>query len=187
MSLVPDRSGVLRLAALALPLLAGAVATTPAEGQLFGAAERAAKRGAARQAADGVVRHWTLSMCKPSRPCPLPEHHAATFTGGSYNEVRLGQDTRLYRVYSNLENRLGVPGERYSYWSRSPATGTQAVIDGAIPTARNGNTAAHQVSIVVPRGTTIYEGKTSSFPGGPVGGGNQVIMDGVRREWAVAR
>jgi hypothetical protein len=59
------------------------------------------------------------------------------------------------------------------------------VIDSAIPTSRNGNVAARQVSIIVPRGTTIYEGVARPLTRGPVGGGNQVILDGVRPEWVV--
>ncbi len=190
------------LMTLAALFLSDLAALEPAEAQIAGALRRAAPRAAARQAAeratvrtaavradrqaaDQLVRRWTVSRCKPHRPCPLPAREAATFTGGSYNQVRLGGDTRLYRVYSSPETRLGAPGERYSYWSRSNATGTRAVIDSAIPTSRNGNRAGRQVSIIVPRGTTIYEGNARALPRGPVGGGNQVLLDRVHPEWVV--
>lgn len=100
--------------------------------------------------------------------------------GGSYNEVRLGKDTTLYRVYTSPEHKFGGQGARYSYWSRSPARGRQALIDSAIPTATNGNIAAHQIAIRVPRGTVIYEGEARGLVRGPVGGGNQVVLDQVR-------
>ena len=190
------------LIAVAALFFSDLAALEPAEAQIAGAVRRAAPRAAARQAAeratvrtaavraerqaaDRLVGRWTVSRCRPHRPCPLPAREAGTFTGGSYNEIRLGSDTRLYRVYSSPENRLGAPGERFSYWSRSNATGTRAVIDSAIPTSRNGNSAVRQVSIVVPRGTTIYEGNARALPRGPVGGGNQVILDRVRPEWVV--
>ena len=190
------------LIAIAALIFSDLAALEPAEAQVAGAVRRAASGAAARQAAaratfrtatvraerqaaDRLVRRWTVSRCAPQRRCPLPAREAGSFTGGSYNEIRLGGDTRLYRVYTSPENRLGAPGERYSYWSRSNATGTRAVIDSAIPTSRNGNRAARQVSIVVPRGTTIYEGSARAIPRGPVGGGNQIVLDRVRPEWVV--
>lgn len=192
----------IRLSALVLLPLSSTITPTPAQAQWLRSAERAAVRAAerhageraaartlaaraGRQAADRLVHRWTVSLCKPARPCPLPERHASSFTGGSYSEVLLGKDTRLYRVYSRPGYRLGVPGERYSYWSRSDATGSRAVIDSAIPTTRNGNRAVRRVSIVVPRGVTVYEGTARGLPRGPVGGGSQVILDGVRRNWVV--
>jgi len=200
--LIPLRAALMAvLICLPLPL---PVPTAPAEAQVLGAAERAAARAAARkaaersaartsalragpQAADRVMRRWTVSQCGAAQRCPLPERHAGTFTGGSYNEVRLGGDTRLYRVYSAPQHRLGVSGERYSYWSRSDARSTQAIVDGAIPTSRNGNMATHQVSVLVPRGTTIYEGTARGLPRAAAGGGNQVVLDNVRPEWIIKR
>lgn len=190
------------LVAVAALFFSDLAALAPAEAQIAGAVRRAVPRAAARKAAaratvrtatvraerpaaDRLVSRWTVSRCRPQRPCPLPAREAGSFTGGSYNEIRLGSDTRLYRVYSSPKNRLGAPGERYSYWSRSNATGIKAVIDSAIPASRNGNMAVRQVSIVVPRGTTIYEGSAGAIPRGPVGGGNQIVLDRVRPEWIV--
>lgn len=171
-----------------------------AEAQVLSSARRAAAQAASRNATrmvvhraarprvpirtgDVSVRSWTSALCKPSRPCPLPARYANSFVGGSYREVRLGQNTRLYRVYSSPDRRLGNPGERYSFWSRSDARGTRAVIDSALPTSRNGNTAQYQVSVAVPRGTVIYEGTAAPLRRGPVGGGNQVVLERVRPEW----
>ena len=200
---------------IVVPALAGMMMLSllPACSPVSGAAERAAARAAARtaerkaaersakaaataavarsgrkEAADMVVRRWYSVTCKPSNPCPLPHNISDTFVGGSYNEVVLGADTTLYRVYANRLNRLGPSGQRYSYWSRSDARGTQAVVDSAIPVSRQGNTATQQVAIRVPQGTRVFEGQTQGIPhGGPVGGGNQVVIDGVRLEWVIGQ
>ncbi len=193
---------------LLLPVM---VPTNPAGAQILGAAERAAARAAARraeraaversvarservaagsavrrEAADRVVRRWSTSLCRRSNPCPLPENIGNSFRGGSYNQVILGRDTTFYRVYSRPEFRYGVPGQRYSYWSRSSARGTGAIIDGAIPVSRNGNVAEKQVAITLRKGTTVFDGYAAPLHRGPVGGGSQVVIErsslpGVRR------
>ena len=185
----------------------GAIWPDQAGAQFWGAAERAAARAAARRAGreaaersvarsthsaaarvarreaeDLFIHRWSSSLCSRTRPCPLPERIGNTFRGGSYNEKILGHDTTFYRVYTRPEYRLGVPGERYSYWSRSDARNSQAVIDSAIPVSRNGNTAGQQAAITMPRGTKVFEGVTASIPKGPVGGGSQVVIKGVRTQ-----
>jgi len=175
--------------------VAGAVERAAARAAARKAAERAGKENAtaaaanaARRASDVVVRRWTLSMCNPAKPCPLPEGFAKTFNGGSYNEVILGSDTVLYRVYSNQAHRLGRPGDQFTYWSRSDARNTQAVMDSAIEVSRYGNTAQSLVAVRVPRGTRIFEGDARGIDrGGPVGGGNQVVLESVRPEWVVSQ
>ena len=168
---------------------AARAAVTAAERQ---SAERTAKeaagatsRRALNQAADRVVKRWSSSFCKPAVPCPLPAKTANTFKGGSYDEVILGGDTVLYRVFHEPAHRFGMPGERFSYWSRSDARGTQAAVDSAIDVSKYGNTAERLVAVRVPRGTRVYEGKTQSIERGPIGGGNQVVVDGVRPGWEV--
>jgi multidrug efflux pump subunit AcrA (membrane-fusion protein) len=152
------------------------------------AAQEAAARSAARQAGDRVVRRWNNALCKPSLPCPLPESVGRTFTGGSYDEVVLARDTVLYRVHADPSHRLGEPGQPFSYWTRSDARYTQAVIDSAIPVSRNANTAHLQVAIMVPKGTRLFEGRTASIPhGGPTGGGNQIVLERVPAEWVLPR
>lgn len=184
---------------LLLPVVAP---TNPAGAQILGAAERAATRAAARraeraaversvvrsergaagravrrEAEDMVLRRWSTSLCGRTRPCPLPEKIGNSFRGGSYNEVILGHDTTFYRVYSRPKFKYGVPGQRYSYWSRSSARGTSAIIDGAIPVSRNGNVAEHQVTITLRKGTRVFDGYAAPLPRGPVGGGSQVVIE----------
>ncbi len=182
----------------------------PVQAQLTSIIERAAVRAAAKSAkqqaatqsvrqnavcsttlsagkagSDKIVRRWTSSLCKPSNPCPLDAKLSNTFKGGSYNEVVLGKDTTLYRVYYHPERKLGAPGEPYSFWSRSNATGLQARIDSAIDTSRYGNLADKTVKIRVPEGTRIYEGVTQGIHKGPVGGGNQIIINKVDSKWVI--
>jgi len=189
-------SGLMIAAALSLCLVGPITGCSPVSSSAEKAAARAAKRAAERQGAqraaaalatrDIVLRRWHAVMCQPTRRCPLPRDIADSFAGSSYDEILLGSDTVLFRVYAREMNRMGPAGKRYTYWSRSDARGTQAVVDGAIPVASNGNVATRQVAIRVPKGTTVFEGKTQGIPhGGPVGGGNQVVIDGVRQEWVI--
>jgi len=182
-------------------------ATSFAQAQISGATERAAARAAAQTAqrktteraataaierqsalaaADRVVRRWSLPLCRPELQCPLPPTIARTFRGGTYDEVILQKDTKLYRVYSDPVTKLGRPDDKYSYWSRSDARGLQAAIDGAIEVSRWGNTARHQVAIRVPRGTKVFEGQAGRPDSGrPIGGGSQVVLEKVRPEWVI--
>lgn len=155
------------------------------------AAEQASKTAAAASqrpvaiAADRVVKRWNSSLCKSTVACPLPAKTANTFVGGSYDEVNLGRDTVLYRAYHNPITKFGAPGERFTYWSRTDARGVQAVVDRSIPVSNNGNTAERLVAVRVPKGTRVFEGKAQSAERGPIGGGNQVVVDGVKSGWEV--
>lgn len=181
-----------------LMALGALLASIPLSAQVLGAAERAAARAAARnavrqserradgsaatrqaerKAADLLVRRWSTSLCGHARPCPLPENIGNSFRGGSYNEVILGRDTTFYRVYSRSELAYGVPGQTHSFWSRSNARGSRAIIDGAIPVSRNGNIAQRQVAITLPKGTRVFDGYAAPLPRGPVGGGSQVVIE----------
>ncbi|MGZ0020552.1 hypothetical protein [Nitrosomonas sp. wSCUT-2] len=142
------------------------------------------QRVAAREP-DRVVKRWTSSLCKPANPCPLDEKTANTFRGGSYAETILSKDTILYRNYHLPSRKFGAVNERFSYWSRNSASGTQAVIDRAIDVSRYGNRADRIVAVRVPKGTRVYEGATHGLDKGAVGGGNQVILDRVRPEWKI--
>jgi len=190
---------------LASALLIAAVPHLSA--QVIGAAERAAARAAGKAAertaaeraaaktitvktsktpADRVVKRWSNYICEQKSRCPLPQHVAQTFRGGSYNQVELQSNTVLYRVHADPALKLGRPGEQYSFWSRSDARGIQAAIDSAIPVSRNGNTAQLQTVIRVPRGTTVYEGITGQTAvGRTVGGGNQVVVKEVNPKWVL--
>ena len=183
-----------------LLLLPVVVPINTAGAQILGVAERAAARAAARraeraaverslarservaagnvarrEAADMVLRRWS-----PNLRGPLPQYFGSSFRSGTYNEMRLGRDTTFYRVYANLETKYGVPGQAYSFWSRSDARGTRAIIDSAIPVLRNGNTALRQVAITLPKGTRVFEGIAGPWREGKgtiVGGGNQVVIE----------
>lgn len=158
------------------------------------AVKRAAKgvvhttpRSSVNHATDRVMKRWTSSLCKPTAPCPLDAITANTFRGGSYNEVILGRHTVFYRAYHNSARKFGDPNARFSYWSRSDATGTKAVIDKAIEVSRYGNTAERLVAIKVPKGTRVFEGVTQRIHKGPMGGGNQVVLEKVRPAWEITR
>jgi hypothetical protein len=168
---------------------AARAAATAAERQAIGRAAkgvvRSTPRNSVNHAADRVVKRWTSSLCKPSAPCPLDAKTANTFRGGSYNEVRLGRDTVFYRAYHSPTRKFGAPNARFSYWSRSDATGTKAVVDRGIEVSRYGNTAERLVAIKVPKGTRVFEGVTQRIHKGPIGGGNQVILEKARPAWEI--
>lgn len=164
-------------------VLAGAVlwviGMSATEARVISAARRAAahatKPGQAKAGVAPPAVHVT-ALCGPARPCPLPEHVGATFVGGRYRETILLKDTRFHRVQAQPHAPFGDPSSPWTYWSRSLETGLQAIINRAVPTSRNGNTAGHNVTITLPRGTRVFEGTAASLPRGPVGGGNQVVI-----------
>lgn len=147
----------------------------------------ATSRSSINQATDRVVKKWSSALCKPAAPCPLDEKTANTFRGGSYKEVILGRDTTLYRAYHNPDRKFGDPSGQVSYWSRSDATGTKAVVDRGIEVSRYGNTANRLVAIKVPKGTRAYEGIAHGIHKGPIGGGNQIILNKVKPEWEIIK
>lgn len=175
---------------------AGRAAMTAAERQAANSAAKeaagAVSRRSATASADRVVTRWSASLCKPASPCPLPEKVAVTFNGGSYNELILGKDTVLYRVFHAPKFKFGDSTKSLSYWSRSDARGTQAAIDSAIDVSSRGNTAERLAAIRVPKGTRVFEGETRAAGGrygsperGPVGGGNQVVVEDVKPTWEI--
>ena len=118
----------------------------------------------------------------PANPGPLPQDVAETFTGGSYTEKVLTEDTTFYRTYG------GKAGEVGRYMSRIPQNGgMQSQIDLAL-NPDWGNTATQVTEVVVPKGTVIYEGTAASqsINGGAgelLGGGNQVYIPEVDASW----
>ncbi|MDD8048711.1 MAG: pre-toxin TG domain-containing protein [Thomasclavelia sp.] len=113
---------------------------------------------------------------------PLTENVANTFTGGTYSETVLPEDTTFYRVYSSDSNMI----ERYM--SRTPQNGgMQSQLDLAL-NPDWGNNATYVEKVMVPKGTTIYEGTAAPqiINGGAgvlPGGGNQVYIKDVNGEW----
>ena len=118
----------------------------------------------------------------PANSGPLSEEIAKTFTGGSYTEVVLSEDTVFYRVYGGSAGQVG------RYMTRTPQNGAmQSQIDLALNPGW-GNTAQNVTKVVVPQGTTIYEGTAApqSINGGAgqlLGGGNQVYIPEVDAAW----
>ena len=114
----------------------------------------------------------------PMNAGPLPEAIANTFRGATYDAVTLSESTVFYRVYG------GTAGEIGTFWTSTPPSGPlQATIDLAIR-PEWGNTVSQVARVLVPRGTTIYEGYAAS-QGALVGGGNQVVIFNVNPAWLI--
>lgn len=127
----------------------------------------------------------------PANPGPLDEKIAKNFTGGSYTETVLTEDTVFYRVYGGNAEEVG------RYMTRTPQNGgLQSQLDLAL-VPEWGNTAEYVTTVVVPAGTTIYEGTAASqiinggvgTPYGGVGmlygGGNQIFIPEVDPSWFI--
>ena len=125
---------------------------------------------------DVLVKRWNQHFCKPD-PCPLTNDISSDF-GHSYDEVALNKDTILYRSY---HSPAAMPDA--AWWKRSPTKSTSAIIGNAIPT-EYGNHADQMVKIRVPKGQTIYEGKSAAH-GGLVGGDDQVFLKNVDLSWEI--
>ena len=65
------------------------------------------------------------------------------------------------------------------------SSATSAQIFSAIDVSGFGNTAERLVAVRMPRGTRVYDGKAQGMERGPIGGGSQVVVDGVRIDWEV--
>ncbi len=118
----------------------------------------------------------------PANPGPLKQSVAGSFSGATYKEVVLTQDTTLYRVYGGNSEKVG------SYMTRVPQSGgMQSQIDLAL-NPQWGNTAQYVTKVTVSKGTVIYEGTAASqtINGGAgqlIGGGNQVYIPEVNASW----
>ncbi len=109
---------------------------------------------------------------------PLGEEIASTFRGGSYSELILTEDTTFYRVYG------GSAREISSWWSRlQPRGALQSQIDLAL-LPEWGNTAEEVATILVPKGTIVYEGFAAP-QAGLIGGGSQVFIPTVSPAWLI--
>ncbi len=109
----------------------------------------------------------------PMNPGPLADDVARTFSGGTYTQKVLTQDTTFYRVHGGDAGKVG------SFMSRTPQNGAmQSQIDLALNPAW-GNSAISVTKVTVPKGTVIYEGSAASQSinggaGSLLGGGNQI-------------
>ena len=116
----------------------------------------------------------------------LNQKKAKTFTGSSYTERVLTEDTTMYRVYGGEAGKIG------KYFSITPQNGgLQSQMDLALNPSW-GNTAEHVARAVIPKGTQIYEGTAApqvirDSMGNGIGilpgGGNQVYIPNIRVEW----
>ena len=122
----------------------------------------------------------------PANPGPLNEEVANSFNGATYTERVLTEDTVMYRVSGGNAKEVG------SYMSTTPqGGGLQSQLDLALNPAW-GNTAENVTRVVVPQGTTIYEGiaapqniydSLGNVIGTLPGGGNQVYIPIVEMGW----
>ena len=126
----------------------------------------------------------TYSPINPEQP--LRENIANTFNGGTYTQKVLTEDNVMYRVSGGRTGQVG------SYFSRTPQNGhLQSQLDLAL-NPEWGNTAENISKVVVPKGTTIYEGVAApqdivdsieNTIGTLPGGGNQIYIPKVSEGW----
>ena len=122
----------------------------------------------------------------PINPGPLKEEVANSFNGAVYTERVLTEDTVMYRVSGGKAGKIG------SYLSMTPQRGgLQSQLDLALNPAW-GNTTENVAKVIVPKGTTIYEGiaapqniydSLGNVIGTLPGGGNQVYIPQVEVGW----
>ncbi|WP_162920173.1 RHS repeat-associated core domain-containing protein [Paenisporosarcina cavernae] len=137
-----------------------------------------------------VIKNKTGSIPKgtvkgtysPANPGPLKQSVAETFSGATYKQIALTEDTTFYRVYGGEAGKVG------SYMTRVPQNGgIQSQIDLALK-PEWGNTTQYVTKVVVPKGNVIYEGTAApqTINGGAghlIGGGNQVYIPEVNANW----
>ena len=123
----------------------------------------------------------------PIKPCnEISQEVAESFNGATFTKTTLTEDTVMYRVSG------GKAGEVGSYVSRTPqGGGLQSQLDLALNPSW-GNTTENITKVVVPKGTTIYEGiaapqniydSLGNVIGTLPGGGNQVYIPKVEAGW----
>ena len=123
----------------------------------------------------------------PIKPCnEISQEVAESFNGATFTKTTLTEDTVMYRVSG------GKAGEVGSYVSRMPqGGGLQSQLDLALNPSW-GNTTENITKVVVPKGTTIYEGiaapqniydSLGNVIGTLPGGGNQVYIPKVEAGW----
>jgi hypothetical protein len=109
-------------------------------------------------------------------PGPLDQKIANSFRSSIYTELFLPEDTIFYRVYTRDEKASG------KYWSRiAPSGPLQSIIDHALH-PKFGNFANKTIKIVAPAGTRVFEG-TVAPQHSLIGGGNQIFIPEVKKEW----
>ena len=138
---------------------------------------------------DEVVEGGTPAPIKysPINPCDeISREVTESFSGATFTQRVLTEDTVMYRVSGGNAKEVG------SYMSMTPqGGGLQSQLDLALNPAW-GNTTENVTKVVVPRGTTIYEGiaapqniydSLGNVVGTLPGGGNQVYIPKVEAGW----
>jgi hypothetical protein len=170
--------GTVVVPSLAFASAAVISAMTPTATATVGTVGAASQTPSGQQALSNVSTFATnaIRWGPASGRGPLPGAVVATFRSGSYTESVTQEATVLYRAYGGNAGQLGT------YWSRiAPSGPLQARIDSAL-LPQWGNTAENVARIVVPRGTTIYEGFAAG-QGSLMGGGSQVFLPRVNPLW----
>lgn len=149
--------------------------------------ERPTPRRAMKPVRNGnVARRSEMIRISPD-PGPLGNGDVIyIFRSATYAERVLTEDTIMYRVSG------GSAGEIGSYWSTTPQNGhLQSQLDLAL-VPEWGNTVENVTSIVVPKGTTVFEGTAApqyiydsmgNIIGELLGRGNQIYIPKVGEAW----
>jgi hypothetical protein len=101
-----------------------------------------------------------------SSSCPLPSDIAVTFLNSKCQEVKLEHPQTFYRYYSSSENRYG------RYLTTDKYKTNVEVIRNLALNQSWGNKATMIQPVILPAGTTIYQGivapqtPTQCYPGG---------------------
>ena len=156
------------------------------------ATEKTAKETAektAKEATEKGIKSGTSTPIKysPINPCDeISREVAESFSGETFTKRVLTEDTVMYRVSGGNAKEVGA------YMSMTPQGGRlQSQLDLALNPAW-GNTTENVTKVVVPKGTTIYEGiaapqniydSLGNVIGTLPGGGNQVYIPKVERGW----
>jgi RHS repeat-associated protein len=110
----------------------------------------------------------------------LPDEMAATFRGSRYTSRVLTEDTVLYRA-GTADQPLGQ-----FFSAEKPVGVIQTRIDKAIPPVWPGGQAAPLdtgFAVVIPKGTTVFEGVIANQGGWYTGGTGQIV---VQKPWTIS-
>ena len=132
-----------------------------------------------------TTNHRSIKF-SPVNPGPLETGVAESFRGSMYTKKVLLEDTVMYRVYGGKAGKVG------RYLTRVPqGAGLQSQLDLALNPSW-GNTTENVTKVVVPKGTTVYEGFAASqniydslgnVIGELPGGGSQIYISDVMEGW----
>ena len=127
------------------------------------------------------IKYSPINICEE-----INRRVAESFSGATFTKRVLTEDTVMYRVSGGNAKEVG------SYMSMTPQCGgLQSQLDLALNPIW-GNTTENVTKVVVPKGTTIYEGiaapqniydSLGNVIGTLPGGGNQVYIPKVERGW----